>query len=102
MAMLYLKKTNLVMTNNINLLLLIESGRIDVGHSTPLGHGLRELLEGVVDHQLGLLPLEVGLHDPVPQLLVLVQQLLQLILLSGAVLAAKYSLKQLILFCIQT
>ena len=81
--------------------LLLQSRGVNVGHGSPLRDGFVKLLEGVVHHQLRLLPLEVCLHDPVPEFLVLVQQLLQLVLLSGSVLSTKYPLEQLILFCVQ-
>ena len=104
MAMLYLE-AKLSERHSLDLrhvVLLLEAGRVNVGHRAPLGDGLCELLEGVVHHELGLLPLEVSLHNPVPELLVLIQQLLQMILLGGAILAAKYPLKQLILLSVQT
>ena len=69
---------------------LLQLARVDVGEGLPLAHRLVQLLEGVVHHELGLLPLEVGFHDPVAHLLVLVQRLLQLVLLHRAVLTAKY------------
>ena len=77
---------------HIIVLLLLQSGVVNVRNCLPLGHGLVELLEGVVHHELRLLPLEVCLHDPVPELLLLVQQLLQVVLLDRAVLAPEYSL----------
>ena len=69
---------------------LFQLARINVGEGFPLGHGLVELLEGIVDHQLGLLPFEVCLNDPVPHLFVLVQRLFKLVLLHRTVFTAKY------------
>ena len=69
---------------------LFQLSRVNVGEGFPLGHRLVELLEGIVHHQLGLLPFEVCLNDPVPHLFVLVQRLFKLVLLHRTVFTAKY------------
>ena len=69
---------------------LFQLAGVNVGEGFPLGDGLVELLEGIVDHQLGLLPFEVCLNDPVPHLFVLVQRLFKLVLLHRTVFTAKY------------
>ena len=81
---------------------LLQLARVDVGEGLPLAHRLVQLLEGVVHHKLGLLPLEVGLHDPVPQLLVLVKSLLQMVLLQRSILSTKDLLEKLILPLIES
>ena len=46
-----------------------DSHGIDGGNLNPLGDGQIELFVRVIDHQLRLTPLEVGLDDSVPHLL---------------------------------
>ena len=53
-----------------------------------------ELLECVVDHELRLPPLEVGLHHAVAHVLVLLKDVLQTVLLLATVLTAEDLVEQ--------
>ena len=60
----------------------------------PLLDGEVELLVGVIDHELRLPPLEVGLHHAVPHVLVLLEDVLQAVLLLAPVLPAEDLVQQ--------
>ena len=59
--------------------------------SLPSPHSLCQLFKSIVNHQLGLLPLEVCFNYAVSQFLVLVQLFLKLVFLSRAIVTPKYS-----------
>lgn len=63
----------------------IDLRRVHSRYFQPLSDGMLKLFVSVVHHELGLSPLEVGLHDPVPHLLVLIQGMLKTVLLVTAV-----------------